>query len=382
MSNFELPGRLASEKTPSQIQIAQCIGLLPNLQHLVLESCDMLDPPFMEHLPRSLKTLKIANCPDLTSDGLHSFLSKGTSCNLETLVLDHNVRLDLAFLPTLKTTCPCLKVLRMDLHYYSTHHTVVDAEAKYDDLLRDDEHPSWPSTLQELQFVHLQKWSAGGATNLFRSLLDAAESLVDLRTLVLHAHINIPWRDRVAFRDQWIERLSKVFLRRTSDPNPSLASMKTFRLSRQPLSTVHEVAPATSATRTFSHVDISPRKTSPDDDSQQTSDSDSVSKRRSKRIATKETEYSRAVSEASSMRQPTSTNNAHTSDSDEDSAAGDWRTTREKYIQGLCDTVDIRIDNQRPREEQFNESHFLDAEESGDEDWNEGGELADDAYAW
>jgi len=44
--------------------------------------------------------------------------------------------------------------------------------------------------------------------------------------------------------------------------------------------------------------------------------------------------------------------------------------------------VDIRIDNQRPREEQYNESHFLDSEASGDEEWTEGAEFIADEWAW
>ena len=40
------------------------------------------------------------------------------------------------------------------------------------------------------------------------------------------------------------------------------------------------------------------------------------------------------------------------------------------HIQGMCDEVDVRIDNLRPREEQFHESDFLDSEPSGDEEWN------------
>jgi hypothetical protein len=43
--------------------------------------------------------------------------------------------------------------------------------------------------------------------------------------------------------------------------------------------------------------------------------------------------------------------------------------TLEIHIQGMCDEVDVRIDNLRPREEQFHESDFLDSEPSGDEDW-------------
>ena len=54
-------------------------------------------------------------------------------------------------------------------------------------------------------------------------------------------------------------------------------------------------------------------------------------------------------------------------------------------MQGRCHTVIFRIDNFRPREEIFNEADFLDAEPSGDEEWN-GNEDDDNdnggGYAW
>lgn len=70
------------------------------------------------------------------------------------------------------------------------------------------------------------------------------------------------------------------------------------------------------------------------------------------------------------------------SNKDEAANGNDWRNTPEKFVQGLCDVVDIRIDNQRPREEQLNESHFMDSEASGDEEWTEGAEVEDDRHAW
>jgi hypothetical protein len=50
----------------------------------------------------------------------------------------------------------------------------------------------------------------------------------------------------------------------------------------------------------------------------------------------------------------------------------------------MCDVVVIRIDNQRPRETQYNEGDFLDDEVSGDEDWNGYDDIGDvgHSYAW
>lgn len=53
------------------------------------------------------------------------------------------------------------------------------------------------------------------------------------------------------------------------------------------------------------------------------------------------------------------------------------------YIQGMCDVVDVLIDNLRPTEEQLNENDFLDEEASGDEDWNGDDDLdGEGSYAW
>lgn len=52
------------------------------------------------------------------------------------------------------------------------------------------------------------------------------------------------------------------------------------------------------------------------------------------------------------------------------------------FIQGLCDVVSIGIDNLCPSEIQLDESNFLDAELSGDEDWNGEENEDNNGYAW
>jgi len=373
LSDFPAFGRLA-EQQAREIEVAEVLGLLPNLKSLELVTCDMVHTPFTDSLPRTLTRLRIANSPGLTSDALHTYLSKDGSCQLRELILDHNVRLDLAFLPSLKQSCPNLQSLRMDLHYYSQHHTVNDADAKYDHLLGADEMPSWPSTMREIKLIHLQKWSSEGAQNLFQSLVDSAVSLPDLRKLVLHAHINIAWRDRVTFREKWIQKLRHVFLDRT-EPSAHLASFKAWRKWKGIEDPLSELPPPAPGVRRFSHVEL-PQRHEKDEPSQMASDSDLSTKRRSKRIADTEAVALRRRSSVTSDAMSTPDNR------EDSSRDGDWQDGSDTFIQGLCDIVDIRIDNQRPREEQYNESHFLDSEESGDEEWTEGDELPGDGYAW
>lgn len=52
-----------------------------------------------------------------------------------------------------------------------------------------------------------------------------------------------------------------------------------------------------------------------------------------------------------------------------------------QVIQGMCEVVEVRIDNQRPAEIQVTEADFLDEEASGDDDWT-GDNDADEGYAW
>lgn len=220
--------------------------------------------------------------------------------------------------------------------------------------------------------------------------MESAESLPDLRNLVLQAHINIAWRDRAAFRDQWIERLRRVYLRQDDEPDSNLASLKAWQLYKSP-------QPAsTSGSRVFSHVRITPRKpsaTATSGEEEGSPDSDSRSKRRSKRLsdqaiiqaATPPPQPEPVQPKSKSRRKggPRESEVSVASLDQEGSDRDDWRDKPEKFIQGLCNIVDIKIDNQRPREDQqLNESHFLDSEASGDEEWTEGADGGDDGYAW
>ncbi|PSK57863.1 hypothetical protein B9Z65_9065 [Elsinoe australis] len=373
----------AEDQAHQEDKIAEAIALLPSLKSLELETCDIVNARFLERLPKSLSRLRLANCEALTSEAIEVFLSQDGGCQLESLVLDHNVRLDLAFLPLLKSTCSKLKHLSMDLHYYSQHHTVNDAEARYKQLLTADEVPTWPSTLESIEMIHLQKWSADGGQSLFGSLIDSAKELPNLRKLVLHAHISISWRDRASFREQWIDKLTKVFLRKCKDPDPNLASLKAFRIAKdiEKPSSPDDLRPQLSG-RTVSNVEIPRRSISEVDFSSHENTHDegaaSSTARRSRRIAEVETQRARrSDSRRASIESISSSDEAEGSDTEGTGKDGT------SFKQGMCHIVDVKIDNQRPREEQFNESHFLDSEESGDGDWNEeGDELLDDGYAW
>lgn len=391
-SSDDLPEGVILDTAPG---LATSICLLPNLKDLTFISCEVVVNKFLERLPKDLERLEITNCLELTSGMLQRFLVSGGS-QLRELVLNHNPALNLAFLGGLKMLCPKLELLKTDLRYYSEKLNSNDAEPLYDELLAADEIPTWPSTLRHLELIHLQRWAAEAAQNTFRSLVESAAELPDLRFLVLQAHINIPWRDRAEFRDQWIERLQRVYARRSEPPNPYLGSLRQFKLWKQAQAEGWDLKDGGrghvdddsdddfTIGRRISFVQISPAKRH-DGDTDVYSDSSPEKKisdpepvrRRSTRVA-------QAASQASASASPPA-NDSDDSATEGDDDADDWRKQPEKYIQGLCTVVDIRIDNQRPRENQFTEGDFLDSEASGDEDWKEGnedGEEEEEGYAW
>lgn len=156
--NAEL--QLGNMDDPVGVDIGKAISLLPKLESLTFNTCDSISDQMLSHLPGTLQRLRVVNCMTMTSDMLHDFLSRDGSGSgfMKELVLNHNPCLDLAFLTSLRTICPNLVTLKMDLYDHRENHFRHYAEPKYDALLVEDETPSWPSKLQTLELVHLQKW--------------------------------------------------------------------------------------------------------------------------------------------------------------------------------------------------------------------------------
>lgn len=393
------PGAMVSgdDGEETTLDLAWAISKLKNLKDITFISCDVVREGFLDRLPQRLERLELSNCHEVNSDVLARFLI-GSGSQLREMVLDHNPALGLAFLPGLKANCPRLEELGMDLHYYSELSVVNDAEPLFDELLAADEVPAWPATMQVIDLVHLQKLNAAGAKNLFGSLVASAADLPDLRCIVLHSHINIPWRDRAGFRDHWIDRLQRVYKREWTPPNPHLGSKlqyKMWKASQARLTTAgdravddDDAAVAGRACRRVSHMQISPPKSSfrADDYADARPSRSPPPKRRSQRVAAGHASIASAASTASSPSRSAakddSDSGSATDDSDDEAAALEEENAI-RFVRGLCHVVDIRIDNQRPRENQFTEQDFLDTEASGDEDWEESADVdVDDGYAW
>lgn len=390
--------------------LAEAINLLPKLTDLHFHISSVNDR-LLSKLPHNLQTLEIVECPVLKSSSIDDFLAaKGG--NMRQLILDHNQSMNLSFLTHLAQYCPKLELLKADLRYFGTLNVTRDTDPRYDALL-DGERPTWPATLRSLELYHLRKWNLQIAELFFSSLTDSAKALPDLRQLRIKASLDESgWRERIAFRDSWTGMLRRVFLRRSPPPNPhlkSIAAFKLFKLQQKKGKTVVLAQKSQTVTRATasnlnnedtiraSRVEVVPRMTIKDA-SESDSDTPLVNIRRSTRAKTQR-EDMYTLSESSPIRPKAPRRRRRRKGSDdsssEDSAIDDdgilepdtQRTSvdcgAQLYVQGLCNVVDVLIDNLRPTEEQLKEDDFLDDEVSGDEDWNGDDDMpGDNRYAW
>ncbi|KAK3315184.1 hypothetical protein B0H66DRAFT_336023 [Apodospora peruviana] len=368
--------------------VADAIAALPDLEYLSIHCSTVVNEHFLPLLPKTLKTLELVNCWDINGDDFASYLDSHGH-KLEQLNLHHNQSLNLFFLTNLRTACPKLRVLSMDFKTYKHHEFYPDSDPTYEEILRVDELPDWPETLETLELLNMRKWEADAAEVLFQSLVDSAPRLPKLRSLEIKAMLDIPFRQRSELRDKWEPKFKGIFLRKLADPLP-------FRTSR---------AAGEAATRPSPKARKAQRGLPVESPS-----------RRSGRIAT---QMSNPSSRASSVGRELRRKNLalgrpsyaepDTDDDDldpeedeedeENSAGGSLRGRREEngssastpaaegadlFIHGMCDKVEIQLDNQKPTEQIYRMEDFLDDEVSddpSDEDWN-GDQDVDVGYAW
>lgn len=362
------------------LDIPWTISKLPNVKDLTFISCNIVREEFLTKLPSNLERLELTNCWKVDSNMLSGYLAQKGS-HLKELILNHNITLNLAFLTTLATSCPRLERLCVNGHYYSERISVSDADPEYDQLLTASDVPTWPTTLRHLSLEHLSRWSQAAGTNFFRSLVDGASSLPDLRYVNIIAHIDIPWRDRAGFRDMWTARMRRAYLQRSKPPNKYHGSKRQYALYKA-VKEQHGGEDVPEVTfeahlnpNRLSHVRVSPHKPTGDTD---VYDSDSPSSPAQKAPPTRR---STRVKHSQPSTEPESVSD---DDSDTPGDDEDGDAAAPSFVQGLCSVVSVAIDNQRPRENLFKEGDFLDSERSGDEDWNEDAdiEFEDNRHAW
>ena len=334
ISNLGLKGR--HQLDLDDFSVCERFSDLPELRQMVCDSSDLVDEIFLQYVPAGLTHLTLSNCTSLLAESLRSFLESHGSHLLE-LHLTHNQSLNLSFLPGLGKSCSALQVFKVNMNYYKAIRSLQDSEPVFDELIGVDEVPTWPSSLRTLEMVHLRKWGTETATMLFTSLINAASNLPDLRQLTLKAILNIGWRDRVHFRKEWIGKIEKVFKRISPEPDPHLMTMRMFNHWKR---------------KQVTAIDWAHEETS-DGDLEIT-----------------------PISKAAVVGRRSLRKRGAMSTQEEESAITRERQQNEDYetltIQGMCEVVDVRIDNLRPAESQFTEGDFLDSDRDEDDDgeWN------------
>lgn len=378
-------------------EFAHAIDGLPQLEYLSIESSTIANDYLLSLLPKTLKTLELVNCWEITADDFSEYLLTRAH-RLEHLYLKHNQSLSLSFLTVLGTNCPYLQTLSVDLKTYNHHEFYNDSDPSYDEVLGAEEVPEWPVSLRTLELQNMRKWSAEAAENLFQSLIEAAPDLPDLRVININAKLNIPIRQRSEMRDRWEARLKGVFLRKWEDPKPSF----TLRPPKPPtpkhimptfLSSSKIPPSATKRSRTDKWVAQSI-------EGQQGLEGSSLSTRRSARLA--------ALSTGPSSNGGTPSPSRGNSFRREDSVASSSRprsvslsaeelslSPREAnvageilYRHGWCEKVELQLDNQKLTEQTLTMEDFVDGsgnDEDEDSEWD-GMDHDDDygggGYAW
>ena len=417
--NYQVKLSKKDEENPKHENvIATALGNLRHLKHLVFESSTLMNHKLLPLLPRNLHNLELINCWEIVAEDFGPFL-QSHGRQLECLILNHNQSLSMSFLPVLGNATPKLKVLRMNFTYYNIHASYRDSEPQYDHLLSAYEIPSWPHTLQVIEMTQMRKWQTDAAEMFFQSLLDSAGRLADLRKLSLQAILNIGWRDRASFRDEWVGSLTRVFKRMMTPPTRNTTIRRTAINVQVPMS-MTSVQPSLKDSVTDNCEDLPIRKpaqaatsiNSGDAGDDTTDHSEASSKQRATRSSTRQHtkgKYAESESEPEA-KLPDSTlkpkkpirngalrelnylkpsqgyhgnlvEDSQPGSGSDSGARGKSKGKGTEVIQGMCDVVEVRIDNLRPTENQVTERDFLDEEKSGDEDWN--GEDDDvDRYAW
>ncbi|KAI1376007.1 hypothetical protein F4677DRAFT_445723 [Hypoxylon crocopeplum] len=389
--NYQLPSWGASSKiqfseemqeqnTRRIDQLADCISVLPHLEHLILESSTLVSGVLLDRLPTTLKHLELINCWEVTADDLGDFLVTHGN-NLHSLTLNHCQSLSLAFLPVLRSACPNLQHLYMDLSYFRHHEHYADNKPEYDTLLTEDQVPTWPSSLQSIEILHMRKWGRKAAETFFGSLLQSAPDLPHLRRLAFRIALDISWRQRLELREFWVDKMVKVFKRKARLPRGS-------KMLRPPLSEFYQqnqkelkpksLVPAAFPMRRSARIaELSPPLTSSEGETTYLSKS----------------ELARASAVGRELKQLKGSGlllKEHDADDEEseDELAADHsdrsrpdRSVRrisrhspddKEFIHSLCDVVDIQVDNHRPMERHFDMEDFLDSPEESDSDWDGG----------
>jgi hypothetical protein len=417
--NYQVPSIGKNEEDPNHERIlAGSLEPLRNLDHLILESSTLVNNKLLPLLPKTLRRLELINCWEVNAEDFAEFLVTHGR-HFRELILNHNTSLSMSFLPVLGSACPDLEIFKMNLTYYNIHATYHDSEPAFEKLLLPGQVPHWPCKLQIMELIQLRKWENDAAEMFFQSLLDSAAALPDLRHLTIQAILNIGWRDRASFRDKWLGSIEHVFKRVSTPPkwHPTMKPQTDtkFRIDskpavivplQQPRVEVQQRVSSASSSGTVQNLPEVPSTRRPQrkcarqsktnayvessdtSDAEEPKDSSFAPKDTSRRPNTLTRELN-ILKQTAGIDSPdvgplSSLTGTDISDRDDVPLRVASKPKNAQVIQGMCEVVDLRIDNLRPAERQVTEADFLDEEASGDDDWN--GEDPENnnsyAFAW
>jgi hypothetical protein len=364
--------------------VADAITALPSLKYLAIESSTAANGQLLPLLPKSLETLELVNCWDVNGDDFASYLLS-SGHQLKHLILHHNQSLSLSFLTILGSACPNLQVLSVDLKTFNHHEFYHDSDPSYDELLTADQVPEWPESLETLQLLNMKKWTAKAAETLFESLVDSAPKLLKLRRIELKAMLSIPIQERSQLRNKWERKLRHVFLREKQDPVPLFSLRKP---PQQPSAKEVKSTPKKGRTSARALAAENPS-------------------RRSGRIAVHlSNPSSRASSVGRDLRhglgrpsyaEPETDEDEDDDGDDEEEQVADGSSASSQpespassagmevpFRHGMCEKVEIQLDNQKSAETTLTMDDFLDSENNdlSDDDWTGQDEDSDNGYAW
>lgn len=265
----------------------------------------------------------------------------------------------------------------MDTTYYSSLVMSSDNEPLYEALLGENEVPTWPTTLRTLDMQYLRKWDSTAASNFFQSLIDSAEELPQLQDLTIIAMVDTDWRQRAEFRRKWSATFQAVFARKWEPPNPHLASLKAYRLWKERQNAVQtQDQNVAEEDKVDSFIEgVSEDLVKAPANAESDSDAPLLARRNKQDERWGSTR----------LRSRAKANASYDEESEETGSEQEAQNKEQvSFVQGRCHTIIFRIDNFRPREEIYAEADFLDAEPSGDDEWNGNDEINDGGggYAW
>ncbi|KAH7149757.1 hypothetical protein B0J13DRAFT_274278 [Dactylonectria estremocensis] len=359
--------------------IAEAISQLQFLTHLVFESSTVMNHRLLPLLPKGLIHFSLINCWEVKSEDLEPFLHTHGR-NLRTLTLSHNQSLDMAFLPSLADACPHLEELRMNLSYFRLHDSLSlvnnDSDPMYEVALLPHQVPKWPASLRVIDFEHIRHWSVETAEMFLDSLINSAGNLPNLRHLAIKTMLNIPWKARADMRHQWRKRLDRIFLRHVELPRSHAALREPLvdeepGLIPRPKTKGKRLSDPPSRRSTRLAVQAS------DSESRNSSNNGrrSFGRPTYQELETDEDEFESSGDENENASAP--------GDAEPINQIGGVIAPAMPTIQGLCTTVSIVFDNQKPTELQYGMEDFMDEDRTeSDGEWD--GDQDDDeaAYAW